>query len=103
LAEVQDERLNQALNSLEGYPELDPSVEDIQYGLLNCYRLDFVYYRGMAKHFRDEAEHSLRLFTGQHESMMKKGYPLPQIDLDRLPEFIKSSVQPADAMETDGN
>ncbi|KAE9391274.1 hypothetical protein BT96DRAFT_1001493 [Gymnopus androsaceus JB14] len=103
LAEVQDKHLKQALNSLEGYLELNPSVEDIQYGLLNCYRLDFIYCRGMAKHFHDEAKHSLQLFIGQHKSMMKKGYPLPQIDLDRLPKFIKSLVQLTDAMETDGN
>ena len=101
LAEIQDARLNHVLDTLEGYPELDPNVKDIQHGLLNRYRLDYVYHRAMAKSFFDEAIHSLRLYVAQHETMEKKGYTLPEIDLEQLPIAFSETSIASDAMVTD--
>ena len=96
--------MNRVLDVLEGYPELDPDVEDIQHGLLNRYRLDYVYYRGMAKTFYEEAIHSSRLYVHQHGAMEKKGYKLPAMDLHQLPrQADELSLPPGEAMDTDGN
>ena len=49
--------------------------------LLNRYRMDFLYYRGMVKNLRDEALHALDLHREQRLKMMAHGYKLDRIDL----------------------
>ena len=83
---MRDVRLNDYLNDLEGYPLIDPQLEDLQWGLLNRYRHDFVYFRGMAKQFRDEALQALMLHREQRDKMVSSGYKLGALDLS-IPNF----------------
>ena len=98
---MKDSRLNKYLDNLEGYPLLDPKLEDLQWGLLNWYHHNFAYFWGMAKQFCNEALQALVLHRNQHDKMIAAGYKLDPLDvaIPANPPVVKSE----ESMEVDNN
>ncbi len=67
------------LDELAGYP-LDFSCDDLHWGLLNRYRMDYIYGRGMASHFAQEAQLALRQHKAQRRRMVAQGFEVPLLD-----------------------
>ena len=95
-AELTDNKQNNALEDVEGYPTVDLNQPDVAWGLLNWFQLDFIHHRVITQHFKDEAIRSLQLLAHQQDGMIKKGFKLKALNLAMS---FPSSVKTADNME----